>query len=87
MNHVSLPSVCDRAAAKTVHVDLCDALSSEPVSVDASEVTRLGEAVLQVLVSSAHSEGGISIISPSDVFTETVAMAGLKNLFHKGETQ
>ncbi len=87
MNQVSLPSICDRAAAKAVRADFSDALAIEPIQVDASEVTRMGEAVLQVLVSAAHSEGGITVVSPSDTFIETVAMVGLEDLFNKGSAQ
>lgn len=87
MNQVSLPSICDRAAAKAVRADFSEALAIEPVQVDASEVERMGEAVLQVLVSAAHSEGGITVVSPSEAFVETVAMVGLEDVFNKGSTQ
>ena len=86
MSAVILPSVCDRAAAETVYAELADALSSQPIEVDASQVTKIGQAALQVLVSAAKSEGGIKLNAPSKVLSATIEQFGLAPTLLKDES-
>ena len=83
MPEVSLPSVCDRAAAETVHAELSDALSSQPIDVDGSDVTKVGLLVLQLLVSATKSEGGIRLVEPSKQLSETITLFGLEEALIK----
>jgi anti-anti-sigma regulatory factor len=72
-----LPPTCDRAAARAFLPDIRDALGPNPMIVDASEVERIGQAMLQVLVAAARSDSGITIASPSAAFTEVLRLSGL----------
>lgn len=78
MNTVTLPAICDRAAARSVYPDLVEAIGDAKVTVDVSAVERIGQAMLQVLVSASKTEGGISLISPSEAFMTAIRLAGLE---------
>ena len=78
MNTVSLPAICDRAAARSVLVDFLDAAGETKIVVDASSVNRIGQAMLQLLVSASKTEGGISLNAPSEAFMKAIRLAGLE---------
>ena len=80
MNTLSLPANCDRAAAKATHTDICDALGHSVLTIDASAVEKIGQAMLQVLIAASKCDGGIAITKPSSAFSETVALTGLEAL-------
>jgi len=75
---ITLPSKCDRAAASALIPEFCDALGVSPLAVDAAKVERIGQAMLQLLVSAARTEGGIALANPSEAFTAAVRLAGLE---------
>lgn len=75
---ITLPSKCDRAAASALAPEMCDALGDHPVAIDAAGVERIGQAMLQLLVSAARTEGGIALANPSEPFTAAVRLAGLE---------
>ena len=77
MQTITLPSKCDRAAASALFPELCDALGAQPLTVDAAEVDRIGQAMLQLLVSAGRTDGGITLTNPSEAFTAAVRLAGL----------
>jgi anti-anti-sigma regulatory factor len=77
MNTITLPAICDRAAARALHPDLRDAIGPQRLVVDASAVERIGQAMLQLLVSAASSEAGIAIRTPSEAFVAALHLAGL----------
>lgn len=78
MTTVVLPAICDRAAARSVHLELVEAVGDTPVKVDASAVDRVGQAMLQLLVSASGTESGISLTSPSQLFVNAICLAGLE---------
>ncbi len=80
MNTISLPAQCDRAATKALYTDICEALGPAPLSIDASAVTKMGQAMLQLLVAANASDGGIAICDPSRAFSDAVKLAGLETL-------
>lgn len=80
MQPLTLPSVCDRAAANAIYSELCDALSATPQPVDASEVRKIGQAMLQVLVAAQRTEGGIAITAVSHDFVAATKLAGLDDV-------
>jgi anti-anti-sigma regulatory factor len=55
-----------------------------PLAVDASKVERIGQAMLQVLVSAARSEGGIAVQHPSPAVTAALALTGLEQIVMEG---
>ncbi|MEL7199262.1 MAG: STAS domain-containing protein [Pseudomonadota bacterium] len=75
-----LPETCDRAATKALYHDLCDAMGTTPLSIDASHVSKVGQAMLQLLVSAQRSEGGIAIEKASSAFNGAVKLAGLQDV-------
>lgn len=79
MNTFTLPPNCDRAAARALHPELRDAIGFAKLSVDASGVERIGQAMLQLLVSAAASESGIIIHAPSEPFINALRLAGLEH--------
>lgn len=78
MQTITLPSKCDRAAASALVPDLYDALGAQPLTVNAAQVERIGQAMLQLLVSAARTEGGIALLDPSEPFAAAVRLAGLE---------
>ena len=80
MNTISLPQSCDRAATKALYTDICEGLGPTPLSVDASAVEKVGQAILQVLIAANASDGGIVVSEPSPAFCEAVRLAGLETL-------
>ena len=80
MNPIILPNNCDRTAAKSLHPEVCDALGPSPVTIVASDVERMGFAMVQLLVSAARSEGGIALTDPSEPVREALRIAGFTSL-------
>jgi anti-anti-sigma regulatory factor len=81
---ITLPPVCDRSAAAAIYPELAEALGPAPLVLDASRVERIGQAMLQVLVSAARTEGGIAIHKPSTAFTAALALTRLDHLVMEG---
>lgn len=81
---IALPPVCDRAAAAALYPELSESLASSAIAIDASRVERIGQAMLQVLVSAARTEGGIAIHQPSAAFAASLRLAGLEQVVMEG---
>ena len=81
---IVLPPVCDRAAALALYPELSETLGASALVIDASRVERIGQAMLQVLVSAARSEGGIAIHAPSEAFSAALQLAGLERVVMEG---
>jgi anti-anti-sigma regulatory factor len=81
---ITLPPVCDRSAAAAIYPELAEALGPAPLVLDASRVERIGQAMLQVLVSAARTEGGIAIHKPSTAFTAALALTRLDHVVMEG---
>jgi anti-anti-sigma regulatory factor len=79
-----LPPVCDRAAAAALYPELSESLGSHALVIDAGSVERIGQAMLQLLVSAARSEGGITIHAASEAFTAALRLAGLEAVVMEG---
>lgn len=80
---VSLPSILDLQAAEPLRAELL-ALRGRPLSLDASQVSRLGGLCLQVLMSARKIwvEDGVclTVDQPSSGFTEQLAAFGSPDL-------
>jgi anti-anti-sigma regulatory factor len=83
---ITLPSICDRSAASALYPEIAESLGPAPLPVDAARVERIGQAMLQLLVSAARSEGGIVIRDPSEAFTAALRLAGLDHILLEGVT-
>lgn len=83
---ITLPAICDRSAAAALYPEIAESLGAAPLPVDAARVERIGQAMLQLLVSAARSEGGIAIRHPSDAFTAALRLAGLDHILLEGVT-
>ena len=84
MHTVTLPAICDRAAARALYPELCDHIGPERVCVDASAVERVGQAMLQLLASAAGTQSGIILTRPSERFVAATQLAGLENILGTG---
>ena len=78
MNTVTLPTICDRAAARSLYPELLEAVGATTVTVEAGSVERIGQAMLQLLVSASETESGISLHSPSEPLVNAIRLAGLE---------
>ena len=58
---IALPPICDRSAASALYPEIAEALGPAPLMLDASKVERIGQAMLQLLVSASRTESGIAI--------------------------
>jgi anti-anti-sigma regulatory factor len=77
---LTLPPICDRSAAAALYPELAEALGVAPLMIDAAQVERIGQAMLQLLASAARSEGGIAIHQPSPAFRAALALTGLDHV-------
>lgn len=85
MSTIVLPANCDRAAAEALQPDLAAALGGGVLKIDAGAVTRIGIAVLQLLVSARRTGSGAAI-TPSPALIEAAQLAGLEQeLFDGGD--
>lgn len=85
MPTILLPERCDRAAAEALVGDFVAALGAGPITVDASKVTHVGQAMLQLLLSARRSAEGLTITS-SSALNEAAALTGLApHLFEQGD--
>jgi anti-anti-sigma regulatory factor len=81
MSALSLPAICDRSAARAFHTELSEAIGPEKVTVDASAVERIGQPMLQLLVSASKTESGIALSKPSEALTTALELSGLQSAF------
>ncbi len=81
---MTLPPICDRSAAAALYPELAEALGPTPLPIDAARVDRIGQAMLQLLVSAARSEGGIAIHQPSPAFAAALRLTGLDHILLEG---
>lgn len=81
---ITLPPICDRSAATALYPEFAESLGPVPLAIDASRVERIGQAMLQVLVSAARSEGGIVVQAPSPAFSAALALTGLERAIMEG---
>lgn len=81
---ITLPTICDRSAATALFPELADSLGPVPLAIDAARVERIGQAMLQMLVSAARSEGGIAIQQPSPAFIAALQLTGLDQIVMEG---
>lgn len=81
---ITLPSLCDRAATSALYPEMQEAIGAMPLVVDASRVERIGQAMLQLLVSAARSEGGITVTKPSEPFLAALRLTGLETVVIDG---
>lgn len=79
---LKLPPVLDLNAASRLHEQVL-ALKESNVSVDASDVTRVGAQCMQVLLSAAQSwrvlDMKFSVTRSSDAFTKALQLLGISD--------
>ncbi|GAC1613184.1 MAG: hypothetical protein NVS3B27_11740 [Novosphingobium sp.] len=75
-NRLVLPALCDRGAAEALLPELVAAIGTGKIEIDASGTTRMGQAMLQILVSARQTDGGATIIASPEVI-ETATLCGL----------
>lgn len=79
---LKLPPVLDLNAASRLHEQVL-ALKESNVSVDASDVTRVGAQCMQVLLSAAQSwrvlDMRFSVTRSSDAFTKALQLLGISD--------
>lgn len=81
---ITLPPICDRSAAAALYPEIAESLGTAALAIDASRVERIGQAMLQLLVSAARSEGGIAIHQPSSAFTASLQLTRLDHVLMEG---
>ena len=78
---IALPAQCGTAAAEGLRGALLRAAQSGPIRIDASQVSNLGQAVLQLLLAArrtAETSGmAFDIAAPSSAFSDTLARCQL----------
>lgn len=74
---VVLPALCDRGAAEALLPELVARLGAGRIEIDARATTRIGQAMLQILVSARQTEAGATI-QPSDELRNTARLTGLE---------
>ncbi|MFM9829008.1 MAG: lipid asymmetry maintenance protein MlaB [Sphingomonas sp.] len=81
MMQILLPAHCDRAAAAALLSDMAAAVEAGAVTVDGSGVTRIGQAMFQLLLSvraTAAAKGHVVTVTASQAMRETAQLVGLE---------
>lgn len=73
---IKLPTHCDKAAADALLPEIVAAMGGGTLQIDGSRVTRLGLAMLQILVSVRRTGAGAHLI-PSPALIEAARLTGL----------
>ena len=81
---IMLPAQCDRAAAEKLLPEFLAAMGDGPLGIDATGVTRLGQAVLQLLVSARRTGKGAQI-TPSPALVDAARLTGLVDVLFDGD--
>jgi anti-anti-sigma regulatory factor len=81
---ITLPPICDRSAAAALYPEIAESLGPAPIAIDAGRVERIGQAMLQLLVSASRTEGGIAIHQPSAAFTAALRLTCLDHVVMEG---
>lgn len=76
MPPISLPARCDRATVESLLPDFVAAVGTGSLRVDASQVTHVGQALLQLLVSARRSIESVTI-DASPALRDAAALTGL----------
>jgi anti-anti-sigma regulatory factor len=76
MTSISLPARCDRATVASLLPEFVGAMGAGAVRVDATQVTHVSQALLQLLVSARRSIEGL-VVAPSAALREAAALSGL----------
>lgn len=78
MPPIALPPCCNTAAAEALLPELVAAFAQGPIEIDGSGVSRVGQAVLQLLASARRS-GERTTIIPSPALRDAARLAGLEH--------
>lgn len=87
MTIIPLPARCDRQAIVQLVDPIIAALGEGPVTLDASEVAKPGQALLQLLLSArktAEQLGQGCLVKPSEALRELAAMVGAEVALFEG---
>jgi anti-anti-sigma regulatory factor len=76
MSPISLPPRCDRATVESLLPEFVAAVGIGALRVDASQVTHVGQSLLQLLLSARRSIENV-VIEPSAALREAAALTGL----------
>ncbi|MFA5967784.1 MAG: STAS domain-containing protein [Sphingomonas sp.] len=87
MTRIALPARADRVAAETVLAELRTGIPAGDVTIDGSDVTQLGQAMLQVLIAGRRQAvlaGNEFTIVASDAMRTILAMADAEAVIDGG---
>ncbi|MFA7602675.1 MAG: STAS domain-containing protein [Novosphingobium sp.] len=76
MSPITLPARCDRATVESLLPDFVAAVGTGALRIDASQVTHVGQALLQLLVSARRSIESVTI-DASPALRDAAAVTGL----------
>lgn len=76
MSSISLPARCDRATVETLLPEFSAQVGASSLRIDGREVTHVGQALLQLLVSARRSIENV-VIDPSPALREAAILTGL----------
>lgn len=77
MTDICLPQVCDREAVIGLLPAFVAAVGVRPMVVDGRAVRRIGQPMLQLLLSASKSGAGAVIENPSQALRDAAQLAGL----------
>lgn len=83
MPTITLPASCDRAAAEALLPELVASMGSGPLEIDAGACTRIGQTMLQLLVSARRTGEGARIAA-SPALRDAARLAGLEDELFDG---
>lgn len=87
MTRIALPARADRVAAETALAELRTGIAAGDVTIDGSDVTQLGQAMLQVLIAGRRQAvlaGHELTIVASDAMRSILAMADAEAVIDGG---
>lgn len=77
---IVLPANATLAVAEELLPAFRAAAAAGPISVDASQTSALGQAMLQLLLAAARHPAGFELLAPSEAVRDRLAQLGLTEL-------
>ncbi|MEZ5709947.1 MAG: STAS domain-containing protein [Blastomonas sp.] len=87
MRIIELPEHCDRAATELLVAEMTQAVHEGDVTINGSAVARIGQAMLQLLLSAVRTARGLDrtlVIQPSEAMDEAMRLAGVETAIMNG---
>ena len=78
-----LPEECCLPEIETIHQQMCELMDSDELILDATDVTRLDDSFIQLLVAANMEVDSLLIRNATDIVKDTLVIYGLDDLLEE----